>query len=156
MSQQPGRFGWIVRRVRSLRQASEHGALSLMIVALAVGLVAVAGIVVDGGAKLIADENAVAVAQEAARAAATTVNVSDAYSAGVYVVDQQRALQAARTYLARAGFGHYSVADAGSRAIRVTVTITEPTKFLALIGIGTFTCTGVATATLVTAVAGGS
>jgi hypothetical protein len=156
MSQQPARFAWIGRRLRSLTQTRERGALSLMIVALAVGLVAVAGIVVDGGAKLIADENAVAVAQEAARAGATTVNVSDAYSAGVYVVDQQRALQAARAYLAKAGFRHYSVGAAGFRAIRVTVTITEPTKFLALIGIGSFTCTGVATATLVTAVAGGT
>ena len=156
MNQQPAVFVCFIWRLRPLRKDPERGALSLMIVALAVGLVAVAGIVVDGGAKLTAVENAAAVAQEAARAGATTVNVSDAYSAGVYVVDQQRAMQAARAYLVKAGLHHFSVAAAGSRAIRVTVTITKPTKFLALIGIGTFTCTGVATATLVTGVAGGT
>ena len=46
----------------------ERGALSLMIVVLFVALIALAGIVVDGGAKLAAYENAEALAQEAARA----------------------------------------------------------------------------------------
>src|SRR5271169_5223213 len=56
----------------------ERGALSLMLVVMFVVLAALAGIVVDGGAKLTADENAVALAQEAGRAGATTVNVSSA------------------------------------------------------------------------------
>ena len=58
---------------------TERGGLSLMIVVLFVVLVALAGIVVDGGAKLNADENAAALAQEAARAGATTVDESRAY-----------------------------------------------------------------------------
>lgn len=81
------------------RVCSERGALSLMIVVLFVAFVALAGIVVDGGAKLTADENAAALAQEAARAGATTVDVSGAY-AGSVAVDQQRAIAAARAYLA--------------------------------------------------------
>lgn len=137
------------------RVCSERGALSLMIVVLFVAFVALAGIVVDGGAKLTADENAAALAQEAARAGATTVDVSGAY-AGSVAVDQQRAIAAARAYLAGAGYHRYWVTAVGSQAIRVTVTITEPTRFLSMIGVRSFTCTGTATAVLVTRVAGGA
>ncbi len=137
------------------RADAERGALSLMIVVLFVAFVALAGIVVDGGAKLNADENAAAAAQEAARAGATTVDVSGAYATGSFVVDQQRAIAAARAYLAGSGYDHYSVTTAGSRAIRVSVTITEPTRFLSMIGVRSFTCTGTATAVLVIGVTGG-
>jgi hypothetical protein len=134
----------------------ERGGLSLMIVVLFVALAALAGIVVDGGAKLTADETAVALAQEAARAGATTVNVSTAYASGSFVVDQGEAISAARSYLVRAGYDRFTAAAVGARAIRVSVTITEPTKFLSLIGIDTFTSTGTATASLLTGVTGGT
>lgn len=135
---------------------AERGGLSLMIVAMFVVLAALAGIVVDGGAKLTADENAVALAQEAARAGATTVNVSSAYASGSFVVDQSQALAAARNYLVSAGYDRFTVAAVGARAIRVSVTITEPTRFLSLIGIDSFTSTGTATASLITGVTGGT
>lgn len=134
----------------------DRGGLSLMIVILFVALVALAGLVVDGSAKLEADQNAVALAQEAARAGATTVAESSAYSAGTFVIDQRQALDAARSYLIAAGYRHYTVAAAGSRAIQVSVTITEPTRFLSLIGVDSFTCTGTATASLVTGVTTGT
>ena len=134
----------------------ERGGLSLMIVVLFVALVGLAGIVVDGGAKLNADENAVALAQEAARAGATTVDQSAAYSSGAFVVGEQQAVNAASSYLAAAGQRHYVVVPDGNRAIWVRVTITEPTRFLSLIGIDSFTCTGTATASLVTGVTGGT
>jgi Flp pilus assembly protein TadG len=125
-----------------------------MIVVLFVVLAALAGIVVDGGAKLTGDENVAAAAQEAARAGATTVDVSGAYATGSFVVDQQRAIAAARGYLVGAGYHSYSVTSDGVRAIRVTVTITEPTRFLSMIGLRSFTCTGTAIAVLVTGVTG--
>jgi hypothetical protein len=134
----------------------DRGALSLMIVVLFVTLAALAGIVVDGGAKLAASQNAVALAQEAARAGATTVGTSSAYTQGTFVVDQQLAVAAARRYLKAAGAHRYTVRVAGSRAITVIVTITEPTRFLGLIGVDSFTCTGTATASLVTGVTGGT
>jgi len=127
-----------------------------MIVVLFVALAALAGIVVDGGAKLTADENAVALAQEAARAGAMTVNASAAYASGSFVVDQRQALAAARSYLADAGYEQFTVSAVGAHAIRVSVTITEPTKFLSLIGVDSFTSTGTATASLVTGVTGGT
>ena len=134
----------------------ERGGLSLMIVILFAVLAALAGIVVDGGAKLTADETAVALAQEAARAGATTVNVSTAYASGSFVVDQGQALSAARSYLVSAGYNRFTAVAVGARAIRISVTITEPTRFLSLIGIDSFTSTGTATASLLTGVTGGT
>jgi hypothetical protein len=133
---------------------SERGALSLMIVILFAGLVLLAGFVVDGGAKLDADENAFALAQEAARAGATAVDASSAYGNGSFVVDQNQALAAARGYLAAAGQNDYRVAAIGHLKIWVSVTIIEPTTFLSAIGISSLTCTGTATASLVTGVTG--
>lgn len=135
---------------------SERGSLSLMVVVLFAALAAMAGIVVDGGAKLAGDENAVAVAQEAARAGATTIDASSAYATGTFAVDQQQAITAASGYLSDSGYRQYSVAAVGPDAIRVTVSITEPTRFLSLIGVDSFTCSGTAIASLVTGVAGPS
>jgi hypothetical protein len=127
-----------------------------MIAVLFAVLLTFAGIVVDGAAKLAMEENATALAQEAARAGATTVDVSDAYASGSFVVDQWRALDAARQYLVSAGCDQFTVGAVGTRSIRVIVTITEPTRFLSLIGIDSFTSTGSATASLVTSVTGGT
>jgi Flp pilus assembly protein TadG len=65
-----------------------------MLAALSVALIALAGIVIDGGVKLRAAENADAIAQEAARAGAGIVNQSTAYSTGTFVVDQSQATAA--------------------------------------------------------------
>lgn len=137
-------------------QCCERGALSLMIVVLFAVLLALAGMVVDGGAKLNADEDAIALAQEAARAGAATVDMSSAYASGSFVVDQGLALNAARRYLVSAGYRQFTVSPDGARAIRVSVTVSEPTKFLSLIGIDSFTTTGTATASLVAGIAGGT
>jgi hypothetical protein len=127
-----------------------------MVVVLFAALTATAGIVVDGGAKLTGDEDAAAVAQEAARAGATSVDASRAYATGAFVVDQQQAVTAASAYLRAAGYRQYTVAADGVDAIRVMVRITEPTRFLPVIGVDSFTCTGSAIASLVTGVAGPS
>jgi Flp pilus assembly protein TadG len=155
------RSGRLRRRVlplplRLASQDHERGGLSLMMVILFVPLAALAGVVVDGSAKLEAGQNAVALAQEAARAGAAAVDRSSAYSSGSFVVDQQQALRAASGYLSSAGYGQYTVAAAGTRAIQVSVTITEQTRFLSLIGVDSFTCTGSATASLVTGVTRGT
>lgn len=145
-----------MRRSGPVPQDGERGALSLMIVVLFVGLIALAGIVVDGGAKLAAYENAEALAQEAARAGATSVDASNAYGSGSFVVNPAVAVSAADSYLNAAGNRTYSVSAIGNRAIEVSVTITEPTRFLSLIGVRSFTCTRSATASLVTGVTGGT
>jgi hypothetical protein len=124
-----------------------------MLLALFVALVALAGIVIDGGAKLNQAENATAIAQEAARAGAGMVNRANAYATGSFTVDQGQAIAAAEQYLASAGC-HGTVTPAGNDAIEVTVTVTGPTKVLSIIGIDSMTSTGSATASLVTGVNG--
>ena len=135
-------------------RGNDRGSLPLMVVVLFAALAALAGIVVDGGAKLTGDENAAAIAQEAARAGSTSVDASRAYATGTFVVNQQQAVAAARNYLDAAGYRQFTVAVDGAAAIRVTVRVTKPTRFLPLIGIDSFTCTGAATASLVTGVTG--
>jgi Flp pilus assembly protein TadG len=140
-------------RLRARPGEGERGSLTLMLAVLFVALLAMAGIVIDGGAKLNAAENATAIAQEAARSGAGMVNRSSALSTGTFAVDPGQAVAAARAYLARAGY-HGNVTLAGNDAIRVTVTVTVPTKVLSLIGIDSMTSTGSATAVLVTGVTG--
>lgn len=131
----------------------ERGTITLMLLVMFVALLALAGIVIDGGAKLDQAENANAIAQEAARAGAGMVNKSKALATGSFTVDQAEALAAAQQYLARAGYQGKALAD-GPDAIRVTVTVTAPTHVLSIIGIDTMRSTGSATASLATGVTG--
>jgi len=135
------------------RERADRGSITLMLAALGVALIALAGIVIDGGAKLRAAETADAAAQEAARAGAGMVNQSTAYSTGSFVVDQAQAIAAARAYLAA---GHFvgTVSRQGQQAIRVRVTVVQPTSVLSIIGITSMTSVGTATASLVTGVTG--
>lgn len=145
----PGRL-----RARSGRGGDrERGSITLMLLVLFVGLIALAGIVIDGGAKLNQAENANAIAQEAARAGAGMVNPANAYSTGSFTVDQSQAVAAARQYLAAAGY-HGTVTTVGTESIQVTVTVTAPTRVLSIIGIDSMSSTGSATASLVAGVTG--
>jgi hypothetical protein len=131
----------------------QRGSLTLMLAVLFISLLAMAGIVIDGGAKLDAAENATAAAQEAARAGAGMVDQAKAYSSGSFSVALGQALDAARQYLASNGY-QGTVGPANADSIHVTVTVTEPTKILSIIGIDSMTSTGSATASLVTGVTG--
>jgi Flp pilus assembly protein TadG len=137
---------------RDPRDSRDRGSLTLMLIVLMVALLALAGLVIDGGRKLDATEKAYAIAQEAARAGAGQVNTSAAYRSGTFKVAVPQALAAARAYLTSAGY-RGSVTASGNR-IRVTVSVTEPTAVLSLIGIKTFKSTGRAVASLVTGVTG--
>jgi hypothetical protein len=151
-SQTPGQGGQAARA--AVADDGERGSLTLMLAVLFVSLLAMAGIVVDGGAKLDAAQSAVAAAQEAARAGAGMVNRPRAYSTGSFTVQRGQALAAARQYLAAAGYQDFTVAAMGADSIQVRVTVTEPTMFLSLIGIDSMTATGSATASLVAGVTG--
>lgn len=141
-----------------MAEPSERGSLTLMLAVMFVALLALAGIVIDGGAKLTAAENATAIAQEAARAGAGMVSQSTAYTRGSFVVDQNQAIQAAEQYLSQpsvTGEGYRgSVTREGTQSIQVTVTFDEPTRVLSIIGIDQVTGTGTATAHLVSGVTG--
>jgi Flp pilus assembly protein TadG len=136
-----------------MRRHADRGSLTLMLAVLMPALLALAGLVIDGGRKLSQAERAYAIAQEAARAGAGQVNTSAAYRSGTFRVDQAQAIAAARAYLAGSGVAG-SVSASGSRAIRVSVTLTGRTSVLSLIGIDTMSSTGSAVATLISGVTG--
>jgi hypothetical protein len=127
----------------------------LFVAVLFPGLLCLAGLLVDGGARFRAAENVVACAQEAARAGAGMINRDTAYATGVFVVDQRQAIAAARASLSQNGCSG-TVTAAGPHSIGVTATITQPTVILSLIGIASMTSTGQASANLVTGVTGPS
>lgn len=131
----------------------ERGSVTLMLLVLFLALIALAGIVIDGGGKLNQAENANAIAQEAARAGAGNVNRANAYASGKFTVDQAQAIAAAQQYLASAGY-RGTVSAPTPETIQVTVTVTSPTRVLSVIGIDSMTSTGSATASLVTGVTG--
>src|SRR5215469_4225430 len=68
----------------------ERGTITLMLLIMFVALLALAGIVIDGGAKLDQAENANAIAQEAARAGAGMVNQSKALATGSIRSEERR------------------------------------------------------------------
>jgi Flp pilus assembly protein TadG len=141
----PGQPGSRGRGMRQRRGAdADRGSLTLMLAVLFVALLALAGVVIDGGAKLTAAENAAAVAQEAARGGAGPVKEET----------EDQAIAAANDYLSSAGYAGTAAQGPGNDEIQVTVKVSEPTKVLSIIGIDTITATGRATANLVSGVTG--
>lgn len=128
----------IRRRARALGR--ERGAITPMLVVVAVALLATVGLVVDVGAKLNAVSQANDVAAQAAHAAAVQLDTGAALANGQIQVNAALAEQAAITVLQGAGMTGDVVIDA--QTVTVTATCTKPTRFLSLIGIGNVSGTG--------------
>jgi Flp pilus assembly protein TadG len=136
------------------RLRGDDGTLTLFTAITVIGLLVALGFIVDAGQKLQAGQQARAIAEEAARAGAGQVNRSAAYAhGGTFTVDPTAAAAAARTYLAQTGHAG-AVTVTGDRTIQVTVTITEPAVFTAIIGISQVSATQTATANLVQGITG--
>lgn len=130
------------------RIRGDDGTLTLFTAITVIGLLVALGFIVDAGQKLQAGQQARAIAEEAARAGAGQVSRSAAYArGGTFTVDPAAAAAAARAYLARTGHAG-TVTVTGDRTIEVTVTITEPAVFTAIIGISQVSATQAATADL--------
>ncbi|WP_116202353.1 hypothetical protein [Amycolatopsis circi] len=119
----------------------DTGSASVLVAVLVPALLLVLALVVDGSARLRVIARADAIAAEAARAANTAVNTRGPLVA----VDTTTAANTATAYLARSGRSG-TVSVVGPRAVRVTVTVTEPTT-VGLLG-RTATATGTALAVL--------
>jgi hypothetical protein len=123
--------------------------VTLFLAIAVVGLMALAGLVVDGGAKVRAVQRADRVAAEAARAAGQAVDVAGVLGGSGVRVDRRAALAAAQEYLGRAGVEGSAQVAADGRSVRVATTVTAPTVFLGLIGVPGFTVQGQAEVALV-------
>lgn len=115
--------------------------ISVFVLLLMAAMTATAGLVIDGGQKVTATSRAEAAAAGASRAAgnaAATQRLAGADAAGAAVL-------AARTYLAGQPGVTGTVTLAGG-VVRVTTSASEPTLFLAVIGVGEVVGTGAAEA----------
>jgi hypothetical protein len=127
----------------------DEGRIALLVIVLAVAVLAMIGLSVDGGGKVRALKRADNLASEAARAAGQAVLAPQAIEGGEKVVDPAAAVAAAQNYLAAAGVSGTVTVSPDRKHITVTVTIVYSTVFLGLVGIDTLTATRQATAVLV-------
>ena len=133
----------VIRR-RVIRRRDDQGASSLIVVLFTVALLAVAGVVIDGGYALGAKREAMNSAEQAARAGADALNQGSLRD-GDTKVDPGRAVAAAQSYLHSVGAqGTVSVSGA---EVSVTVTSHQDTKILTAVGVGSIPVKATATAT---------
>ncbi len=121
-----------------------------MVAVIAAGLFAMVGLSVDGGGRMRTIEHADNIAAEAARAGGQAIDVSKAVAGTADVIDPDAAVAAADDYLRKAGVTGVATVTGGGKDITVTVTITYEPLMLSLVGLGPWTETGTATATLLT------
>ena len=123
----------------------ESGTVTAFVVVFMLALLVMAGLVLDGGLALSAKIQAIDDAQAAARAGAQAIDVPLYRSTGEITLDPAQATSDAEGFLARAGrTGTVSVIG---DQVTVTVTITQPTQILSLVGVDSFTETASGTAT---------
>lgn len=132
------------------RAHGDQGAVTIFVAVAMLGLMAMAGLVVDGAAKVRAAQRADRVAAEAARAAGQAIDLGGLLAGRAVAVDRRAAVIAARGYLEDAGVeGSVDLMDGGA-SLRVTTKTSEGTVFLGLIGISRLTVTGEAEVRLTT------
>lgn len=115
------------------RARDERGQVTAMVAVLAVALLALGALVFDGGQILTARREANNLARQAARAGAQQLDVAQART-GTFTLDAAAAETAARQYLADEGITPTSVRVTGDR-VEVTITLTQPTPLLSILGI---------------------
>lgn len=120
--------------IRRRRKSNEAGSISGMFVVLAVSVVLMVGLVVDGGRLMTSRRDAIDAANEAARAAAQSVSESTYATTGSIEIDQSTARVRAE---AVAKASHVTITYFNTDNGRVTITVTREVKLpmLALLGV---------------------
>lgn len=141
-------------RLAALRRRRDGGSMSLFFALTTVALLMVMGLLVDGGGALNASNRAESLAQEAARTAGQQLDPAQAIQGTAITIDPDAAAAAAQDYLAAAGVqGDVQISNDG-KTMTVTVQDTYNTYFAQLLGKGTITVTGSASAHLQTQAGG--
>lgn len=125
------------------RLRDESGALTAFVLLLLVALLALLGLVVDGGAALTAHQAAEVEAEQAARAGAGAISV-DALRAGIVQLDAPAAVAAAERYAAVTGHPGSATVDGGIVTVRINLLV--PTTVLGIIGMARLSVTATASA----------
>jgi len=123
----------------SKRTRDERGSVSLYWAVVIMAIFAIVGLVVDGGGKVQATQQADEIAREAARAAGEQIETSAA-AGGQLTVDTAAGANAARDWLKTAGItGTVTINGA---TVTIDVQTVYQTKFLTAIGIPNLPVTG--------------
>lgn len=133
---------------RRTRLRGDGGALSLFVAISAVAMLTIVGLVVDGGARLRAIENADALAQEAARAGGEQIDQAAALQ-GTLKVDPVAAASAAQAYLTQNNIPCSGCVQTTDTTVTVDVTTDYQTLLLGIVGLGTLSVHGHGSAVLV-------
>jgi Flp pilus assembly protein TadG len=123
----------------------ERGAVTVFVAIVTVALLAVAGLVTDGGRILAARREAGNVAESAARAGAQAIDVRILRQQNQIALDPSEAAARARAYLTSTGY-HGDV-EADTQHVQVIVTIHRSTLLLGAAGVHDFTVTSAGNAT---------
>jgi hypothetical protein len=123
---------------------SDRASITAFVALMLVALMALLGLVVDGGSAMTAQQAAAVEAEQAARAGAGALSI-DALRAGSLQIDQSRAVAAAQQFMVAAG--HPGTATASAGVVRVVVRYRIPTEVLGVIGIRTLAVSASASAT---------
>jgi Flp pilus assembly protein TadG len=130
---------------------SESGVITVFVALLAVALFALAGLVLDGGRAVGAQQAAQDEADQAARSGAAALSVN-ALRTGAVELDSQAAVANAVAYTVAAG--HPGTATVVGNAVEVSIHYRVPTDILGIIGIGTLPVSATARAVDVHGVTG--
>jgi hypothetical protein len=114
------------------------------VVVLTLGILALAGLTLDGGLALSAKVKANGQAEAAARAGAQEIDLTVYRATGTLHLVPAQAVASAQNYLATVGAtGTVTVSD---DTVTVTVTASQPTQLLGMVGIPTLVVHGEASA----------
>lgn len=129
------------------RLRGDAGQAAIVLLGAAFIILVVAGLAVDGASLVTAKIGLQADADAAARTGAGALNQGRFLSGGGAVaLDTGAADSAARSYIATACPSCTVAVTAGADAVTVTLHRSEPTFFLQMVGLGSFTVAGTATA----------
>ena len=134
------------------RTQNEGGSISAFLALLAVALMALAGIAIDGGRVVVARQAANAEAEQAARAGASALSIGG-LRAGALTLDVPAAIAAAESFTDASG--HPGSAMVIGSTVVVTVDYRLPTDVLGIVGIRSLVVSGRGAATDLMGVANG-
>jgi hypothetical protein len=114
--------------------------VTAFVVVLAIGILALAGLTLDGGLALAAKVQANGQAQAAARAGAQAIDLTTYRATGTLQLVPAQAVADAQSYLA--GVGASGTVTVSGDTVTVAVTATEHTQLLGMVGISSLTVHG--------------
>ncbi|MFI6098189.1 hypothetical protein ACIA8G_21725 [Lentzea sp. NPDC051213] len=118
--------------------------MSAFVVVLTTGILALAGLTLDGGLALAAKVKANGQAESAARAGAQAIDLAVYRSSNRLQLVPAEAVANAQSYLAAVGTS--GTVTVTGNTVTVTVTASQPTQLLGLVGIGALSVHGTASA----------